>query len=213
MQVIGNRSMLRKFHRVIGYILMLPIITWMLTGLFFFFKPGYADAYAALPIKQYPISDWPSVEVNPEWHQVKLMQSVLGQHILIKDASGWSHFDIETKSRMAQPSSSSLKILVNDAISIDPKRYGKIVEIHDTKFITDTGVAITFDWNTMSLRQQGKDTQMINQIYNIHYLRWTGNKTFDQFAGVIGLLSLVLLAVLGVILSLKKRAKPFRTDA
>jgi hypothetical protein len=199
--------MLRKFHRVIGYLLMLPIITWMLTGLFFFFKPGYADAYAALPIKQYPISEWPVLEANPSWQQVKVMQSILGRHVLIKDGNGWHHLDSDGKAKLAVPSGAQLKTLVDDAITIDPERYGKIVDVNALKFVTNTGVAITLDWNSMSLRQQGRDTQMINQIYDIHYLRWTGNRTFDQFAGVIGLLSLVLLAVIGVIMSIKNKER------
>jgi hypothetical protein len=197
--------MLKKFHRVIGYVLMLPIITWMLTGLFFFFKPGYVDAYAALPVKQYPIIEWPALDIKPSWQQVKVMQSILGRHVLIKDGSGWSHLDPVTSTALSLPANDDLRALVSDAMTIDPERYGNIVDISDQKIVTDTGVAITFDWNSMSLRQQGKDTQMINQIYNIHYLRWTGNRSFDQFAGVIGLLSLVLLAVLGVILSVKNR--------
>jgi uncharacterized iron-regulated membrane protein len=54
----------------------------------------------------------------------------------------------------------------------------------------------------MSLYQQGKDTDFINQMYKIHYLQWTGIKSIDKVLGIIGLILVLLLAFLGLRMSI-----------
>ncbi len=41
----------RRFHRLLGLVLLLPILGWAATGLVFFTKPGYAQAYAGIQIR------------------------------------------------------------------------------------------------------------------------------------------------------------------
>ena len=56
--------MVRKFHRLVGLVMLLPLITWAATGAVFFIKPGYGAAYDALPIRTYPIEG--SITVRPD---------------------------------------------------------------------------------------------------------------------------------------------------
>jgi hypothetical protein len=72
-------------------------------------------------------------------------------------------------------------------------------------FETDTGVQIQLDWASLSLSQQGKDTELINNLYKAHYLQWTGQKTLDQVLGVIGLILLMLTTVVGIRLLIRRR--------
>ncbi|MFT7015172.1 MAG: putative iron-regulated membrane protein [Pseudohongiellaceae bacterium] len=69
--------------------------------------------------------------------------------------------------------------------------------------MTDTGAEVTVDWNRLLLSQRGRDTYWINQVYDIHYLRWTGISWMDKILGVAGLLLLILMTVTGIRLLFK----------
>ncbi len=57
--------------------------------------------------------------------------------------------------------------------------------------------SVTLDWDSLSLYQSGRDTRMINLLYEIHYLRWTGIKAVDRVVGMLGLLLILLAAISG----------------
>ena len=40
----------RLLHKIIGVVLLLPLLGWAATGAIFFIKPGYAGAYEQLAI-------------------------------------------------------------------------------------------------------------------------------------------------------------------
>jgi len=73
--------------------------------------------------------------------------------------------------------------------------------------LTDTGAEITVDWNNFSLKQRGRDTYWINQVYDIHYLRWSGISWLDEILGVAGLLLLIFMTITGIRLLLKSPAQ------
>lgn len=195
---------MRRFHKILGLIMLLPFIAWAVTGVFFFFKPGYQEAYQPLYIKQYPITGAMQGLAKVDTLETKQMQTVLGHHVLLKNSNGWQHYldqQLITKDEITE---NQVRLLINDAIASNKTRYGEIVSISGIKAKTSTGVDITLNWTGLSLRQYGQDTDFINTIYDIHYLRWTGNQTIDQYLGVIGLVLVVLLALLGTWMSLGK---------
>lgn len=198
-------SLPRRLHRILGWCLILPFFIWALTGLVFFIKPGYQAAFSYLTIKTYPISKTIQITPEPQWQEVKLLQSLLGVHLLVKQSDGWQQLNLDDLTLRSQPTDHELQLLIKDAISVDPKRYGKQLLKTEQGFVTDTGVHIQLDWSSLSLSQQGKDTQLINNLYKAHYLQWTGQKTLDQGLGVIGLVLLILTTVLGVRLLLRRR--------
>jgi hypothetical protein len=55
----------------------------------------------------------------------------------------------------------------------------------------------------MSLPQAGKDTRLIDWLYKIHYLQWTGIKWIDRIPGMMGIALIVGLSILGLMLSFK----------
>ena len=71
--------------------------------------------------------------------------------------------------------------------------------------VTSTGVRITLDWNTLGLRQSGNDTRWIDQLYQLHYLQWTGVRWLDRILGVAGLFLLAVMTVTGFRLSFRGR--------
>lgn len=195
---------MRKFHQILGLVMLLPFIAWAVTGVFFFFKPGYQEAYQPLAIKTYPVTSLVSLPKEANWLEVKQLKTDLGQHLLVKNDKQWQQLSLDDFSVIEMPTELQLRQLVEKAIADKPERYGNIVSIEKLKATTNTGVEITLNWQQMSLRQYGEDTDFINTIYNIHYLRWTGNKTIDQYLGVIGLLLVVLLAGIGTYMTFRK---------
>ena len=195
----------RKLHKITGLILVLPMLAWTITGLIFFIKPGYQGAYEQLSIKTYPLSASLVVIPKKEWREVRLIHSILGEHLLVKLDNKTVHLDPVSLAVKAIPSEQELKTLLRDAFSRNSERYGDILRVNGLSAKTTTGVEVKLDWANLRLSQSGQDTQLINQLYKIHYLQWTGHKTVDQFLGVLGLILLILLTFLGVRLYIKKK--------
>ena len=76
---------MRKFHKILGLVLVLPFVGWAVTGVFFFIKPGYSEAYQSLKVKSYPISSrLPALTPSPDWQEIRWTESVIGLHLLVK---------------------------------------------------------------------------------------------------------------------------------
>jgi len=196
---------LKKIHKYLGLLMLLPFIAWAVTGVFFFIKPGYSDAYQSLPVKLYPLNKVSNLPVENQWLEVRQLRSVLGEHLLVKTAEGWQQLSPQTFIELKQPTTEQVRQLVNDAINDKHIRYGNIASITNLAITTSTEVRINLNWQQMTLRQQGKDTDFINSVYDIHYLRWTGIKTVDEVLGMLGLFFVVLLAAIGTVMTIKSK--------
>lgn len=194
----------RKIHRVIGVILILPFFGWALTGFVFFIKPGYVGAYEILKVKTYSLANSPTLTVDPAWSEFRYLRTVLGDHLLVRTQADWQQLDPVTKQPRAKPSEAEIRLLLKDAFSANPSRYGEIVSISDSTARTSTGVQVSLDWTTLTLQQQGTDTAWIDLLYKIHYLQWTGFKSVDKAIGFVGLILVMSLTVLGAALALKR---------
>lgn len=178
--------------------MVLPFIAWTITGIFFFVKPGYKEAYQALEVKTYPLQTSISIQPRSDWLVFEWRRSVLGDHLLVKTNAGWQQLDPTTLGKRKSPTKSEIQLLVNDAITADKSRYGDILSIKDNQIITENEIAISLNWQRLSLGQKGPDTDFINQMYKIHYLQWTGIDTIDRIMGVVGLVIVLILAFIGV---------------
>ncbi len=197
-----------KLHRYLGYLLILPVTLWALTGAFFLVKPGYKHAYEQLQITSYPLNATLALSPQPEWQTIAINRSILGSHYRVKIANQWQHINPINNQHSAEPATQSIINLLQDAIKHNPQRYGTVLNYQDGIAFTDTKVKLMFDWSRLSLRQQGADSRFFNAMYDIHYLRWTGNNTFDKWFGYVGLGLLVLMAFTGITMisrSAKKR--------
>ena len=193
-------------------VLLLPFMAWSATGLFFLLRPAYEQAYELLAVKQYPLvspagetstpigpptqADF-DLEPGADWKEFRWLRSVLGLHLLVHRDDGWVQLDPATLDERPWPGDEDLRRLVTDAMSQNPGRYGQIAVFEGRRMTTNTGVDITFDWNTLSYTQQGRDTRGIDQVYRIHYLEWTGIAAIDKVLGVTGLLLLMYMTVTG----------------
>ena len=193
----------RTLHRVIGIILLLPFVGWATTGLLFFIKPGYTGAYEVLAPKLYPIKNQLLISEDPNWLEVRYLRTILGDHLLVRTESGWMNLNPDDK-RARLATSDETRRLVQDALSVNPNRYGQIVAVNGDTITTDTGVVVTIDWNRMTLQQTGTDTKWIDLLYRIHYLQWTGVKSIDRIVGFTGITLVLVLTGLGARLAFRR---------
>ena len=193
----------RTLHRVIGIVLLIPFVCWAITGLIFFVKPGYAGAYEVLTPKLYPINNQLLITQDPNWLEVRYLRTILGDHLLVRTESGWMNMNPNDKRPRLAPTEDETRRLVQDAFSLNPKRYGQIVSVNGNTVTTETGVVITVDWDRMSLQQTGNDTKWIDTLYRIHYLQWTGIKSIDRVVGLTGITLVLILTGLGACLAFR----------
>ncbi len=198
--------MVRKLHRVIGIVMLLPFIGWAVTGAVFFIKPGYGAAYDSLAVRTYPLESPVTVRPDPAWREVRYLRTILGPHLIARTDRGWMQLNPATLQPASAPSDEDVRRLLADALTVNPARYGHIVKILGGVATTDTGAVITFDWNRLTLQQRGRDTDRIDRLYKVHYLQWTGEKTVDKVLGLGGLLLLIALTALGATLAFRVRS-------
>ena len=202
----------RTLHRIIGIVLILPMVGWAVTGFIFFVKPGYGGAYESLAVKTYPLEGSRPIELGLEnqaavrsWFEYRVLRTILGDHLLVRTAEGWRQLHPRTLEPLAPPSDEDVRRLVTDAFAANPRRYGNITRVDGPLIRTDTGVEVTLDWNRISLQQKGRDTDRIDRLYKVHYLQWTGVEAVDRVLGFVGLLLVLLLTALGVRLALGRK--------
>ncbi len=202
----------RRLHKTLGLLLLLPLLAWGATGIVFYFKPGYGDAYEQLTPKFYPLKNVAPLipENSAQWLKATRVQTQLGQHLLVNTADGVAHLNASTGAEFSQPTDAQLRAFINDAIAHNPARYGQVIEREGDVFTTNTGVVITLDWPRLQLRQRGPDTELIDTLYRIHYLQWSGFKTFDRVFGLLGIALLFSLSLLGFWLYLQHRRRTQR---
>jgi hypothetical protein len=194
----------RTLHRVIGLILLLPFFGWALTGLVFFVKPGYEGAYELLSPKTYPLDSALTINPDPSWLEFRYFKTVLGEHLIVRTSAGWTHLNPADMRPRAKPAEEDVRRLLSDAFTANPRRYGNVSKVSGDTAGTDTGVEVTLDWDSMGLRQRGRDTDWIDLLYKVHYLQWTGVKTLDRVLGFSGIVLLLALTVLGARLAFKR---------
>ena len=189
---------LRKLHRIIGLVMLLPFFGWALTGLVFFLKPGYDGAYEMLQPKTYPMNEQVALSPAPSWLEFRYCRTMLGNHLIVRTAQGWQHLDPLSLLPRKKPTPDEIRLLLTDAFSASPQRYGQITELTNEVATTNTQVRVTLDWNRLSLQQRGRDTDRIDWLYKIHYLQWTGVKAVDKVVGMVGIGLIIVLSLLGL---------------
>lgn len=195
----------RKIHRLTGVLLLLPFIAWSTTAVFFLVRPAYEQAYEQLLVRQLPMTEPVALHAAPEWQEMRVFRTVLGDHLLVREDGRWQHLNALTMEPWGLPDDAALTRLLEDAFVANKARYGRVTNLQNNMAVTNTGVRITINWDTLSLSQSGLDTEVINKIYDIHYLRWTGYRPFDDVFGVFGLMLLMYMTFSGARMAFGRR--------
>ena len=190
--------------------MMLPMIAWAVTGLVFHIKPGYAGAYEALNVKTYPLTQSIAIETDDDWQEIRMLRTALGDHLLVITETGARHLHPATLEQKPLPGSTELQQLFEDAVSGDVERYGSIKAVTGNTAETTTGVRIVLEWDSLKLTQRGTDTDLIDLLYEIHYLRWTPWDSVNRVLSSVGLLLLFALSLLGLRIYLAGKRASFR---
>lgn len=197
----------RRVHKVVGLIMIVPLTAWLLTGLVFLTKPGYSAAYEQLAVKTYPIESRLKPALRSGWNEFRLLRTMLGHHFMARKEGQWFHFDPVTFSELGEPPVGQVRALLEEAISANVQRYGRITHEVDGVFYTSENIELRFNWPSLSISQNGADTRLIDALYKVHYLQWVGHKEGNLLLGVAGLCCLLVLIVYGVLLSLQASKK------
>jgi hypothetical protein len=197
----------KRIHRITGLLLVLPLIGWTITGIIFFVKPGYQGAYDQLVVKTYPLKTSFVIPESKDWKEVRLLRTILGYHLLVKTDKGFQHLDPISFKVKEPPTDLALTSLLNDSFSNKLERYGRVDSSDNFKFFTSTGIEVSLNWERLTLRQKGDDTELINTLYKIHYLQWTPYKEINQYMGIIGLILLMTLTFFGMKIYISGRTK------
>lgn len=192
--------------------MLTPLLGWAFTGAIFLTKPGYEGAYEKLPIKTYIIEHNPMVTIDSVWTEFRVIRSILGDHLLVKINGVMQQIDPVSLQPAPPPSDKQVRTLINDAITINPDRYGNLSSLQGLTAKTDTGIEIKLDWNRMTLHQRGWDRQLIETLYKIHYLQWTQWEMINKGFAIAGLLLLLALSIIGLIAYLSTRAELRRSE-
>lgn len=199
-----HRRTLTRQHRLIGIVLLLPFLAWSLTGIFFLVRPGYDEAYERVPVWQYAMSPSINLSPAPEWKEIRLFRSILGDHLIFQDEAGWHHLDANTLEAWPLPGEHDITRLLEDAFQFNADRYGSLVSVSGNTAHTDTGVELSINWPTLSITQDGRDSRWIDRIYSIHYLEWTGFLITDRILGLGGLALLIYMTYTGGLMAFGK---------
>lgn len=198
-------SGIQRRHRLMGIALLLPFLTWSLTGLFFLVRPGYTEAYERIPVRQYQLPANIPVTMQPDWQEIRYLRSVLGNHLLVQTDSGWQHRHGENGEIWPLPEASDLTRMLEDAFQFNPDRYGRVARVEGNRAWTDTGIEVDVSWSTLNISQYGNDSRWIDRIYSWHYLEWTGFYWTDRILGIGGLILLIYMTYTGAIMAFGRR--------
>lgn len=202
-EAMSARPRLRRLHRFLGLVLVLPILVWAATGFLFHLKPGWDAAYASLALPTRALEGTLAIPAGAGWLEVRGLRTSVGEHWLVRTPKGWQHLDASLQP-FPEPEPARLLALLDEALAVDPERYGHVIgrltEGERVTYVTSTDVSLELDWTTLGLSQRGPDTDRIDALYRVHYLQWTGIPAIDKPLALVGLAGLVGLALLGLCL-------------
>jgi hypothetical protein len=205
-----------RVHRYLALVLVVPLIVWSVTGLLFHLKPGWSRAYDMLDAEQ-PLH---STEVTPlstvtapipDVQRVELFGTAIGPLYRLTTATGTTLVDAMSGAKRSPLTEADARILVTDAVgnSREKAAYGEIAkaEVREgtVRFTYSKGPIVDVGRDDARISQHGADTDRINWLYRIHYLQWTGKKTFDRVLAGVGLALIWLVMIPGLVLAWRRR--------
>lgn len=200
-----------RLHRVAALALVAPLVVWSITGLLFHLKPGWKRAYDMVSIEK-PI-DQPLTTTNvvavqslPPFKRLELFGTALGpmyrldRSVLIDATTGKSRSPL---------SNEDARTLAQDAVARSAQRagYGTFVDAkadESTVHVRFANAVVDVDRASGSLSQRGADTERIDWLYRIHYLKWTGVASVDRVLAIVGLGLIWFAMFAGIVLYVRR---------
>lgn len=221
---------MRRFHRIMGLALVLPLILWVVTGLLFHVKHRYGEAYEALVVPRAVEPDWSLARISP----AQVIDRGLAEAPLALDVhpsgrlvyygklgSAPVAVDAVTGATLDAATPQEARAWVAAALAKSPnaQRYGSEVGFEVSTASSarthceDPALTLRFsgektvrvDLITGELTQTGALNDFIDATYRVHYLQWTP-WTWLNIALVLASIPLVLaLAATGLRMAFARR--------
>lgn len=220
---------MRRFHRILGLVLVLPLLAWVATGVMFHVKHRYAEAYESLSVPTTDV-DWTRATLSAsevlerEAMQPPITLAVHPSGVLAwfgATANGPLAVDAGTGARIEPATVDTARAWLRGAIERSPHagRYGSEVGVReisarssrtgapDPAFVFETsgGKRVTVDRVTGEIRQTGDLNDFIDASYDVHYLKWTPWPEANVALVLVGMASVIALALTGLRLFLARR--------
>lgn len=212
---------MRRAHRILGLLLLLPLLVWTGTGLIFLNQPGWAGAYESLQpfderlVNAATLREPGELVLGGGWSRWELGSTALGPLYRLSGEGGAALVDAETGALLSPLSEEALAVIATDAAGrAEAKaRYGRIerIEMSEREGLVhfEGGAQVRVGRYDLSLSQRGSDTVWIDRLYEAHYLRWTGVGWIDRILGPLALIAVWLLGFTGV----RKLRRSFSSSA
>ena len=195
---------MRRFHRVLGLTLILPLALWVLTGLLFHVKHRYDEAYEALAVPHVLQPDWSKAKTSP----ASVIERGIAESplVLAVHPSGRLAYygklgtkpvavDAANGEEIPQASPDEGRAWIEAALanSAHAARYGRVVASEvTTSRSARTGTqdpalalhlsgskVVHVDLITGEIAQTGALKDFIDATYRLHYLQWTQGKPIN----------------------------------
>jgi hypothetical protein len=230
---------MRRLHRLLGLVLVLPLVLWIATGLLFHVKHRYGEAYERLVVPHDQEVDWSRARLSPaEVIERGLARAPLALavhpsgRVAYFGALGDSPVAIDASNGEAiEPATDDVaRAWLSAALASSPNaaRYGdeiahdsanersSLTGVLDPCFVARTSgtKTVTIDRLTGEIRQTGALNDFIDATYKVHYLQWTPWEPLNIALVLLSIPVAFLLAFTGVRMALDKgRARPVRGGA
>jgi uncharacterized iron-regulated membrane protein len=203
-----------KAHRWLAILLVVLLAVWSVTGLLFHLKPGWARAYDMLSAERghamRPSTLASLSVVGDDITGLELIDTALGPLYRVATAQGTSLVDAASGTKRSPLSLADARSLVADAIA--RSSYAASYGAFETADLRDSTVVIAYSGGQTievgrtdaRISQRGGDTDRIDWLYRIHYLQWTGNKTFDRAFAIFGLALIWAVVLPGLVLFVRR---------
>jgi len=221
---------MRRFHRMIGLTLVLPLLLWVFTGLLFHVKHRYGEAYEALAVPRAVEPDWSLARISP----AQVIDRGLAEAPLVLDVHpsgrlvyygelGGAPVAVDAVSGAtldtATPQEARAWVAAALAKSPNAQRYGSEIGSEPSKASSartrseNPALTLRFsgaktvrvDLITGEITQTGALNDFIDATYRVHYLQWTP-WSWLNIALVLASIPLVLvLAATGMRMAFARR--------
>ncbi len=192
--------------------LVIPLVVWTVTGLLFHLKPGWSRAYDMLDPERPGMVHLDRLTLPANVTHVEAFATAIGPLARVTTDKGDELYDLDSGTRRSPLSIDVAQALAVDAIkrSKFAASYGDCAKVTSTetsvKLECSDGPTIEVGRNDARISQRGPDTDRIDWLYRIHYLQWTGMKTFDKIFALVGLGLVWLVMIPGIVLFVRRRS-------
>jgi len=209
-----------RVHRWLAIVLVVLLAVWSVTGLLFHLKPGWDRAYDQLSAERRgstlrvdAIVSLGSIRASlgdESITRLELFDTALGSLYRVTTANGTELLDATTARRRSPLDVVDARSLAIDAVARSTHRhdYGDVAdvslgdEVAQVRFVS--GPIVEVGRRDAVMSQRGPDTDRIDWLYRIHYLQWTGNRTFDRAFAMLGLALIWAVMIPGIVLFVRR---------